>query len=113
VESFGDEELALVASWFMWFHNNHQNRRCGGSKDGCFNCGDPDHFMASCPKKGKAKAGPRDYHSSRRKDKREHTFGKHKSSGGSVRRHLRRSISRGEDQGACLPRLPERPRPRL
>jgi hypothetical protein len=53
VESLEDEELALVASRFMWFHNNYKNRRCGGSKDGCFNCGDPDHFIASCPKKGK------------------------------------------------------------
>jgi hypothetical protein len=33
VESLGDEELALVASRFMWFHNNCMSRRRGGSKD--------------------------------------------------------------------------------
>jgi hypothetical protein len=33
----------------------------------------------SCPKKGKKEASPRDHHSGRRKGKREHTFGKHKS----------------------------------
>jgi hypothetical protein len=53
VESLGDEELVLVASRFTWFHNNHQNQRRGGSKDGCFNYGDPDHFVTSC-QKGKA-----------------------------------------------------------
>jgi hypothetical protein len=53
VESLEDEELALVASRFTRFHNNRQNLRCGGSKDGCFNCGDPNHFIASCPNMGK------------------------------------------------------------
>jgi hypothetical protein len=50
----GYEEMALVASRFTRFHNNRMNRRRGGSKDGCYNCGDPDHFVASCPKKGKS-----------------------------------------------------------
>jgi hypothetical protein len=53
VESLGDEELALVASRFTRFHNNCQNRQRGGSKDGCFNYGDLDHFISSCSKKGK------------------------------------------------------------
>jgi hypothetical protein len=69
VESLGDEELALVANWFTWFHNNHQNRWHGRSKDRCFNCSDPDHFIASCPKKGKSEAGPHDHHSGQRKSK--------------------------------------------
>jgi hypothetical protein len=59
VESLGDEELALVASQFVRFHNNHQNRWCGGSKDGCYSYGDPDHFITSCPKKGKKGGWPR------------------------------------------------------
>jgi hypothetical protein len=53
VESLGDEELALVASRFTRFHNKRMSRRQDGSKDGCYNCGDPNHFIASCPKKGK------------------------------------------------------------
>jgi hypothetical protein len=53
VESLGDEELVLVASRFALFQNNRRNRRRGELKDGCFKCGDPDHFIASCTKKGK------------------------------------------------------------
>jgi hypothetical protein len=34
VESLGDEELALVVSWSMWFYNNRKNRRRDESKDG-------------------------------------------------------------------------------
>jgi hypothetical protein len=79
VESLGDEELALVASRFTWFHNNHMSRRRGGSKDGCYNCGDPDHFVASCPKKGKSESDPRDHHSGWRKGK--YSSGKYKSKG--------------------------------
>jgi hypothetical protein len=55
VESPRDEELALVASRFTRFHNNHQNRWHGRSKDGCFNCGDPDDFIISCPQEGQAR----------------------------------------------------------
>jgi hypothetical protein len=68
LESLRDLELALRAIQFMRFHNNRQNRRCGGSKDGCFNYGDSDHFIAKCSKKGKHEASSRD-HSSRRKGK--------------------------------------------
>jgi hypothetical protein len=67
VESLGDEELALVVSRFTRFHKNRMSRRRGGSKDRCYNCGDPDHFVASCPKKGKLESGPRDHHSGRRR----------------------------------------------
>jgi hypothetical protein len=69
VESLGDEELTLVATRFMRFHNNRMCRRHGGSKDGCYNCGDPDHFVASYPKKGKTDSGPSDHHIGRRKGK--------------------------------------------
>jgi hypothetical protein len=80
VESFGDEELALVASRFMRFHNNRTSRWHGVSKDGCYNCGDPDHFTASCPKKGKSKSGPCDHHSGRCKGK--YSSCKYKYNGG-------------------------------
>jgi hypothetical protein len=33
VESCGDEELTLVASWFTWFHNNRQNRWHSGVQE--------------------------------------------------------------------------------
>jgi hypothetical protein len=32
VESLGDEELMLVASQFMWFHNNHVNQWLNGAR---------------------------------------------------------------------------------
>jgi hypothetical protein len=81
VESLGDEELALVASRFTWFHNNCLTRWCDGSKDGCYNCDDPDHFIANCPKKGKPEASQRNHHSARCKGKHEYTSGKLKSKG--------------------------------
>jgi hypothetical protein len=40
---------------------------------------DPNHFIASCPKKGKPEAGH--HHSGRHKGKHEYTSGKHKSKG--------------------------------
>jgi hypothetical protein len=69
VESLRDEELALVVSRFTRFHNNRMSRRRGGSKDGCYNCGDPDHFVASCTKKGKADSGLPNHHSGQLKGK--------------------------------------------
>jgi hypothetical protein len=83
-----------VASRLMWFYNNRQNRHHGGIKDECFKCGDLDHFIASCPKKGKQEAIPCDHHSSQRKGKREYSSDKYKSKGGSIRRRSRRSTSR-------------------
>lgn len=80
VESLGDEGLALVASRFTRFHNNRMSRRRGVSKDGCYNCGDPNHFVGSCPKKGKSESGPHDHHSGWRKGK--YSSGKYKSNGG-------------------------------
>jgi hypothetical protein len=81
LEALGDDELALVISWFSWFHNNCLNHRCsGGPKEGCYGCGNPNHFVAHCPKKNKSFSGKYDF--DKRKDKREYTFGKHKSKGG-------------------------------
>jgi hypothetical protein len=55
------------------------NRWCGdGLKEGCYGCGDIDHFVAHCPKKNKHSFDK--YDSSKRKDKREYTS-KHKSKG--------------------------------
>jgi hypothetical protein len=57
------------------------NHRCsGGPKEGYYGCGNPNHFIAHCPKKNKSFSGK--YDSGKRKDKREYTFGKHKSKGG-------------------------------
>jgi hypothetical protein len=80
MESLGDDELALIISRFSRFHNNRLNRRCGdGPKEGCYGCGDLDHFVTHCPKKNKHSSDK--YDSSKRKDKREYTS-KHKSKGG-------------------------------
>jgi hypothetical protein len=92
VESLGDEELALVASRFTRFHKNRMTRRRGGSKDGCYNCGDPDHFVASCPKKGKSESGPRDHHSGGRKGK--YSSDKYKSKGGFNKEALKKYLQK-------------------
>jgi hypothetical protein len=79
MESLEKDELALIISRFLWFHNNHLNhRRGGGPKEGCYGCGDPDHFVARCPKKNKHSFDK--YDSSKRKDKHEYTS-KHKLKG--------------------------------
>ena len=79
LEALGDDELALVISQFSRFHNNRLNRRHGGGpKEGCYGYGDPDHFVAHCPKKNKHS---NKYDSSKRKDKRKYISGKHKSKG--------------------------------
>jgi hypothetical protein len=81
LKALGDNELALVISRFSRFHNNRLNRRRGGGpKEGCYGCGDPDHFITHCPKKNKHSSDK--YDSSKRKDKRGHTSDKHKSKGG-------------------------------
>jgi hypothetical protein len=81
MEALGDDELALVINWFSQFHNNRMTRRRGGGpKDGCYGCGDPDHFVAHCPKKNKHSSSKHDV--SKCKDKHEYTSGKHKSKGG-------------------------------
>jgi hypothetical protein len=54
LEALGDDELVLVISRFSWFHNNRLNcRHGGGPKEGCYDCGDSDHFVTHCPKKNK------------------------------------------------------------
>jgi hypothetical protein len=79
MESLRDDELTLIISRFSRFHNNRLNRRRGGgSKEGCYGCGDPNHFVAHCPKKDKHSSDKYDF--SKHKDKREYTF-KHKSKG--------------------------------
>jgi len=52
------------------------NHRCGGGpKDGCFGCGNPNHFIAHCPKKNKPSfdmydSGKHNYNSSKHKSKK-------------------------------------------
>jgi hypothetical protein len=90
LQALGDDELALVISQFLWFHNNCLNRRCGGGpKEGCYGCRDPDHFIAHCPKKNKSFFGKHD--SSKRKDKCEYTSSKHKSKGGFDKETLKKN----------------------
>jgi hypothetical protein len=80
IERLGDDELALIISRFLRFHNNRLNRRRGGGpKEGCYGYGDPDHFIAHYPTKNKHSSDKHD--SNKRKDKHEYTS-KHKSKGG-------------------------------
>jgi hypothetical protein len=78
-----------VVSWFTRFHNR-QNWRRDGSKNESLNCDDPDHFIVSCPKKGKHEAGSRDHHSGRHKGKQEYTSDKYKSKGGLTKEVLKK-----------------------
>jgi hypothetical protein len=71
MEALEDDELALVISQFSQFHNNRINRRYGGLNQGCFGCGDPNHFVANCPRKNKHSFDK--YDTGKRKDKREYT----------------------------------------
>jgi hypothetical protein len=81
LESLGDDELALIINRFSRFLNNRLNcQHGGGPKEGCYGCGDPDHFVTHYPKKNKHSFDK--YDSSKRKDKRGHTSSKHKSKGG-------------------------------
>jgi hypothetical protein len=81
LEALGDDELALIISRFSWLHNNRLNcQRGGGPKDGCYGCGDPNHFIPHCPKKNKHSSDK--YDSSKRKDMREYTSIQHKPKGG-------------------------------
>ena len=80
MEVLGDDDLALVISRFSRFHNNCLNRWRGGSNQGCFGYGDPDHFIANCPKKSKYPSNK--YDAGKRKEKREHSSDMHKSKGG-------------------------------
>jgi hypothetical protein len=105
VESLGDQESTLVASRFTRFHNNRLNRRRAGSKDGCYNYSDLDHFIANCPKKGKPEAGQHDHHSDRCKGKREHTSAKHKSKGTFDKEAPNKSTSRSP-RSWSVPSLP-------
>jgi hypothetical protein len=44
VDMFGDIELTFVINQFMWLHNITKNHSLG-EYEGCFNYGDPDHFV--------------------------------------------------------------------
>ena len=91
MEALGDDELALVINRFSRFHNNCMNRRRdGGPKDGYYGYGDPDHFVAHCPKKNKNFSGKHD--SGKRKDKHEYTSDKRKSEGGFYKEYPKAGI---------------------
>jgi hypothetical protein len=59
-------------------------------KDECFNYSNPNHFIASFPKKRKKEASPLDHHFGRRKGKLEYSFGKYKSKGGFDKESLKK-----------------------
>ena len=92
LEFMGDDELALLANRFSRFHNNRMNRRRGGGRSGCFECGDPNHFIANCPKKNKQVFGKADhghkYDSGKRKEK--YVPAKHKRKGGFDKEYIKK-----------------------
>jgi hypothetical protein len=96
LDALGDDELALVISRFSRFHNNRLNHRCGGGlKEGCYGHGDPEHFVAHCPKKNNHSSNM--YDSSKRKDKREYTS-KHKSKRGFDKEALKKYFKKAKAQ---------------
>jgi hypothetical protein len=96
IESLGDHELALIISWFSRFHNNRLNhQRGGGPKEGCYGCGDPDHFVAHCPKKNNHSFDK--YDSSKHRDKHEYTS-KNKSKGGFNKEALKMYFKKAKAQ---------------
>ncbi|GJN24312.1 hypothetical protein PR202_gb12048 [Eleusine coracana subsp. coracana] len=77
MECIPDEELSLLTRKFRKFYNNQKERRGGGSRT-CFECGDPGHFIADCPKK--KKAGYRDNNTEDFKQKKNRFYKKGKNS---------------------------------
>ena len=65
------------------------NRRCSGPNTGCYGCGDPDHFVAHCPKKNKQAVSQYDY--SKRKGRRDYTATKPKGQGGFDKEALKKA----------------------
>ena len=67
------------------------NCRRGGGRSGCFECGDPNHFIANCPKKNKQTFGKGDhghkYDSGKRKEK--YVPAKHKRKGGFDKEYIK------------------------
>ena len=85
LETPGDDDLCLLISKFQRVYDNRQRRK----NPGCYHCGDPNHFIAECPKKpgGGQNINP-DYYCHRDHDE-----------GGSNkerRRHKHRSRGRGK-----------------
>ncbi|GJN25601.1 hypothetical protein PR202_gb13448 [Eleusine coracana subsp. coracana] len=78
MECIPDEELSLLTRKFRKFYNNRKERRGGGSRT-CFECGDPGHLIADCPKKMK-KAGYRDNNTEDFKQKKNRFYKKGKNS---------------------------------
>jgi hypothetical protein len=66
-----------------------------GPKEGCYGCGDPNHFVAHYPKKKKHSSNKYDF--SKRKDKREYTS-KHKLKGGFDKEALKKYFKKAKAQ---------------
>jgi hypothetical protein len=82
LEVLGDDELALIIGRFSWFHNNCLNHRRGGASQGCFGCGDPDHFVTHCPNKKDKYSSDKRYHDKHDDTKCKEKECKHKHNGG-------------------------------
>ena len=47
LETLGDDDICLLINKFQRVYHNRQRRK----NPGCYHCGDPNHFVADCPKK--------------------------------------------------------------
>ena len=50
LETLGDEELCLFNNRVRRVYDRRMSKK-HGTKSGCFECGDPGHFVADCPKR--------------------------------------------------------------
>ena len=84
LETLGDDDLCLLINKFQHVYRNRQRRK----NPRCYHCGDPNHFIADCPKKsGGGQNNNLDYYRHRDRDE-----------GGSNKEH-RRHKYRSRDRG--------------
>src|SRR6185437_11533407 len=84
LETLGDDDLCLLISKFQRVYHNRQRRK----NHGCYHYGDPNHFIAECPKKSDGgQNNSFDYY--RHRDRDEGGSNKER------RRHKHRSRDRG------------------
>ncbi|KAG8047815.1 hypothetical protein GUJ93_ZPchr0008g11456 [Zizania palustris] len=79
LESLGDDDLCLFNNRVRRVYDKRMFKR-HGTKSGCFECGDPGHFIADCPKcNGHKKGTSGGFHDSGKHDSSSFTKGKPKT----------------------------------
>ena len=80
LETLDDDDLCLLINKFQRVYHNRQRRK----NPGCYHCGDPNHFVADCPKRSDGGQNNNlDYYRHRDRDEggsnKEHRRHKHRS----------------------------------